>query len=342
MNERALRKAVEWFEDLTREGDGVEELVIIRGGKIVWAGDHIDRVHGVWSMTKVFTSTLLGILIDDGLCDLDTPVSEVLPELAPAYPEVTYRHLLSMTSGYEAVGDWPPENSGYLNGGSSTPFLPSDEPQFSPGERFSYWDSASNLTALAMVRLTGKPLDQIFAERIAEPIGMNPEAWRWARLTSDRGIDVHAGSGNKGKHVEISAREMARFGHLVLRGGQWKDRQIISREWVARATSPQVPSTIPLGGPIMDRYGKKFPFDGRGCYGFAWWTNGTIPSGESLWPDLPRRSFSAWGYNNNLLFVVPEWDLVVVRLGQDARTSGRLRQADFNEFLKRLGDSIRE
>lgn len=341
MSSRRLEKAVEWFEERTVEGDGVEELLILRGGRIVWAGEEIDRVHGVWSMTKTFTSSLMGTLIDEGLCGLDDPVSELIPELSETYPGVTYRHLLTMTSGYEAEGDWPPENPNYVNGGSRTPFVPSDEAQFMPGEMFSYWDSAFNLTALAMVRLTGKPLDVLFSERIARPIGMNSDAWRWAPLLTDNGIAVHAGSGNKGKHIEISAREAARFGLLMLRRGRWNDRQILSERWVDLATSPQVSAETPLGGPIVDRYGKKFPFDGRGCYGFAWWTNGSTPGGDFLWPDLPRETFMAWGYHNNFIFVVPEWDLVVVRFGQDARSSGRLRQPAFNEFLKMIGESIR-
>ena len=193
-----------------------------------------------------------------------------------------------------------------------------------------------------MVRLTGKPLDELFAEKIAGPIGMDPEAWRWPRLTVDDGLVIHAASGNKGKHLEISAREAARFGYLMLNRGRWKDRQLVGEDWVERATSPQVSAELPLGGPITHLYGKRFPFDGRGCYGFAWWTNGRTAEGSRLWPDLPQRSFMAWGYHNNLIFVVPEWDLVVVRMGQDARTARRLRQPAFNEFLLRIGESIRE
>lgn len=342
MSARRLHRAVAWLEALTAEGDGVEELMIVRHGRVVWAGDQVDRVHGVWSMTKVFTTSLLGLLIEDGLCQLDTPVSEVLPELEATYPDVTFRHLITMTSGYEAAGDWPPENPNYLNGGSSTPFVPSDTPQFAPGSAFSYWDSAFNLSALAMLRLTGEPLDALLARRIADPIGMSAEGWSWPRLTSEDGLDVHADSGNKGKHLELSAREAARFGLLMLNRGRWKDRQVLSADWVDQATSPQVSAETPLGGPIAHLYGKRFPFDGRGCYGFAWWTNGEMPSGVRLWPDLPQRSFAAWGYHNNLILVVPDWDLVLVRLGQDARSSGRLRQGDFNELMKRVGDAIRD
>src|SRR5262245_50143619 len=53
--------------------DGVRELAIVRNGRLVWRGEGIDKVHGIWSCTKSFTSTVLGLLIEDGKCSLDTP-----------------------------------------------------------------------------------------------------------------------------------------------------------------------------------------------------------------------------------------------------------------------------
>src|SRR5688572_20830432 len=55
--------------------DGVRQLVVVRNGRIVWKGDDVDNVHGVWSVTKSFTSTALGLLVDDGKCALDTPAA---------------------------------------------------------------------------------------------------------------------------------------------------------------------------------------------------------------------------------------------------------------------------
>jgi CubicO group peptidase (beta-lactamase class C family) len=83
--------------------DGVHELVIVRNGRIVWKGDNIDKVHGVWSCTKSFTSTVLGLLIEDEKCSLDTPAKKFVPELAEHYDGVTRRHFTTMTSGYRAA-----------------------------------------------------------------------------------------------------------------------------------------------------------------------------------------------------------------------------------------------
>lgn len=99
----ALREAIEFLR-ANAPRDGVDELVIVRHGILVWRGPAIDRVHGTWSCTKSFVSTVLGLLVDDGKARLDAKVATVLPSLAAICPDVTLRHLTTMTSGYRAEG----------------------------------------------------------------------------------------------------------------------------------------------------------------------------------------------------------------------------------------------
>jgi CubicO group peptidase (beta-lactamase class C family) len=73
--------------------DGVEQLVVVRNGRLIWEGADADAVHGVWSCTKSFTNSALGLLIDDGKCRLETRARESFPALAGSYPGVTLRHL---------------------------------------------------------------------------------------------------------------------------------------------------------------------------------------------------------------------------------------------------------
>ena len=136
-----LKAALDYLAE-NSGGDGIKEVVIIRNGYLIWKGDNIDKVHGVWSLTKSFTSTALGLLIEDGKCSLDTPAKDYIPDMAKTYPDVTLRHFATMTSGYYAVGDEP--RGSYFHGPSMTPFKPADTPLFSPpGSRYSYWDSAT-------------------------------------------------------------------------------------------------------------------------------------------------------------------------------------------------------
>jgi CubicO group peptidase (beta-lactamase class C family) len=324
--------------------DEAKELVIVRRGRIVWLGDDVDKVHGIWSCTKSFTSTVLGLLITDGKCSLETKAAELFPPLADKYPAVTLRHFTTMTSGYRAEGD-AEATGGYLHGPSSRPFEPA-EPLFSPGEKYAYWDSAMNTFGLCLTSAAGEPLDELLKRRIMDPIDADPAKWKWGdrgpREFGPREIKVNSGSGNAGGHVHISARELARFGHLMLNEGKWRDRQLIPAEWVRAATQVQVPADVPDGFPRSE-------IPGSGVYGYNWWVNGKLPRDtvgglrgcQLRYPDAPPRTFVASGHNNNRLWVVPEWGLVIVRLGQD-QGDRRLRPEGENAFFKQIAASIRD
>jgi CubicO group peptidase (beta-lactamase class C family) len=307
--------------------DGVRELLVIRNGRILWQGEAIDKVHGIWSCTKSFTSTILGLLVDARKCSLDTKAASVIPELAGTFPDITLKHLTTMTSGYRADGDEP--KGGYTHGPSSTPFRPDSKPLFSPpGSQYAYWDSAMHLLGLALTRIAGESMQDIFRRQIAERIGMDPTRWRWGSFPADRGIAVNSGASG----VEIPARDLARLGHLYLNNGKWNGRQVISARWVRLATSIQTPASLPLGH-------KQSGIDGRGCYGFNWWVNGFRPDGGRLWPGAPPSTFAAVGFNNNKLIVVPPWQMVIVRLGLDEGDK-KITDEAIGEFLRLIGQSL--
>ncbi len=331
MDSSKLTTAIEYLK-AQAGSDGVRELVVVRNGRLIWRGDNIDKVHGVWSCTKSFTSTCLGLLSDDGKCALETRAAEFVPELAQHYGTVTLRHFTTMTSGYRAFGDEP--QGSYKHGPSGTPFRPNPQALFTPpGSQYAYWDSAMNMFGLILTRIAGEPLESLFQRRIADPIGMNSKQWDWGDYATNNNIVVNGGSGNGGKHIFISARELARLGHLFLNHGNWNGRQLISSNWVRQATSPHVAATLPWAQPESE-------IDGRGCYGFNWWANGLKADGTRLWPGAPIGAFAALGHNNNKLFVIPEWQMVVVRLGLD-QNEKKLTDQHMSEFLRRVGETLR-
>lgn len=320
LSRAGLQAAVDGLEACAGR-DGVRELLIVRRGRVVWEGPSVDRVHGVWSCTKTATSTVLGLLVDDRTIGLDTRAAEVVPSLAARYPLLTVRHLASMTSGYSAVGDEPLAD-GYVHGPSRTPFLPGP-PRFPPGERFEYWDSAYNQLARVLTRAAGEPLGALFARRLAGPIGMREGQWRWEEFPPVDGVAVSGGAGNW-RMFHVSARDLARVGLLFLAEGRWDGREVLSRDWVRQATSAQVPPDL------QSR---------RGGYGFGWWVNAPGRGGARKWPRAPDGTFSASGYNNNDLFVVPEWGMVVVRLGLD-QEDRQITDEDYDAFLDRVRRSF--
>lgn len=97
-----LKAAIEYMDSHFGAG-GARQLVVVRNGRLIWKGPDCDAYHEFYSPTKVFASTLLGLLIADGRCPLDTRAFEHLPDLAehwPGYAKLTLRHLASMTGGY--------------------------------------------------------------------------------------------------------------------------------------------------------------------------------------------------------------------------------------------------
>jgi CubicO group peptidase (beta-lactamase class C family) len=169
-----------------------------------------------------------------------------------------------------------------------------------------------------------------------DPIGADASKWKWGdrgtMTLAGRQLKINSGSGNAGGHVQISARELARFGHLMLNRGKWRDQQLIPGEWVAAATQVQVPADLADGFPRSE-------IPGSGAYGYNWWVNGKLPDGRLRLPDAPPQTFSANGHNNNRLWVIPEWQIVIVRLGQD-QSDRRLRADGENAFLKLVGEAI--
>ncbi len=306
-----LKNALTYLESVCGQ-DGIKKVVVLKGGEIVFKGIESEVMQNTWSCTKSFTSTVLGLLIADGKCSIDDKVGEYFPELKANYPTLTFRHLATMTSGYKAKGD---DEAG-AHGQSSTPFQPSLLPLSAPGTEFRYWDSAMNTFALVLTKVAGEPIETYFKRKVANPIGMDAEKWDWKDFGKIDGTIVNGGAGNKSKGVFMSAGEMARFGQLFLNKGNWDGQQIIPKHWVEDATSPQVKKTVP---------------NDNTPYGFNWWTAGTFP-------DAPKGTFAAKGFNNNKCIVVPEWKIVVARLGLD----GNIDDEKWNNFLKLIGEAVNQ
>ncbi|MBN1480669.1 serine hydrolase [candidate division KSB1 bacterium] len=306
--------------------DGLEEAMLIRNGRIIFAGDSTTKVHNIWSSTKSFTSTILGLLVEDSIVSLDDLAWRYEPLLREKYPDVTLRHFATMTSGYSAVGRnrWGQNSDDW----SLQPFVPND-PLFEPGTAFAYWDEAMNMFGRVLTHILAEDIQRLLRDRITDPIGMGHFGW-WAE-DSLNGSPIRFGSTG----IDISAQQLARFGHLFLNKGNWNGHQLISAEWIERATSAQVPVTIELAD--TDRKS----IDGRGVYGYNWWVNGVKPDGQRLMPNTPKSTFYASGFNNNMCFVVPEWNMVLVRMGMDGNPPEG-KAFVYDQFFKELKKSFIE
>jgi CubicO group peptidase (beta-lactamase class C family) len=317
----ALKNAIDYLRGHCKS-DGVRELIIIQDGKTLYEGDNTQRVHNIWSCSKSFTSTALGLLIADGKCTLDTLAADIDPKLRQLYPNATLRDFTTMTSGFSAKGRsrWEDENSDW----SLTPYDP-DTPHFEPGSAYAYWDEAQMSLGRLLTRVAKQNLHEYLDERVFQPVGMGKV--EWLHEGEIDGIPICNGCTN----VKLNAKQFAKFGQLFLNKGKWNGKQIIPAEWVEQATRNQVPVDLSVGE--TDRINVRGP----GAYGFNWWTNG----GENRMPDAPPLTFYASGLHHNLLFVIPEWNMVIVRMGTDGNPAMGKPQA-WNGFFAKLSKSMKQ
>ncbi len=196
----------------------------------------------------------------------------------------------------------------------------------SPGTAYAYWDEAQMMFGRVLTRVLQQTMHDFLTERITEHIGMGP--WRWLPEQTVDGIDINNGCTN----VHVNARQLARWGWLFLNEGNWNGKQLISRDWIKMATTVQVPSTIPVAD--TDRKSTVGP----GCYGFNWWVNGRKADGQMKLPGAPEGCYFASGHNNNKCIVIPEWNMVIVRMGED----GHPKNPDlvYGKFLQMMGNAI--
>jgi len=313
-----LDDAIKYLESQCGK-DGVKETVVIRNGYMIWKGSDIARTHNIWSITKAFTSTVLGLLIDDGKCTLDSHAKDFVPSLSKVFPEITLHHFNTMTSGYRAVkGKSKNDFDDSLH-----PFKPGPKPLFPPGTKFAYWNDEANMLGYILTRIAKEPMYSLFKRRIADPIGIPSNRWEWRNWGNFGGLIVNGGAGNREHGVYMSARDLARFGHLFLNRGNWNGKQLISSEWVDIATKNHVPADI-------DKY---TGIDYRGFYGYNWQVNENL-----LMPDAPKGTFFRTGYPHNIIFVIPEWNMVIVRLGIDKSPESRFKM--WNNVFKMIGESF--
>ena len=169
-----LKKAIAWLEQKVPH-DGVKRLVIVRNGRMIWKGPQADRRQRVWSVTKAFTSTAHGLLIEDGKCTLDTLAKDYNPKLTEHYPAVTLRHLATMTSGIDGVGgSYDCDAEGRCDRNALVDPAP---PFFAPGTKYQYWDEATQQYGFVLTRIAGESLHDLLQRRILGPIGIEAVGW---------------------------------------------------------------------------------------------------------------------------------------------------------------------
>lgn len=271
--------------------------VILREGRMVAEWGDTTRVDHCFSVAKSFLSIVGGVAYERDLFDLDDRVAETVRDggfEGDHNGAIRWRHLFQQTSEWRGTlfdrPDWIDHNRSV---GKDSDAVKGETREYrDPGTYWEYNDVRINRLALCLLRVLGRPLPRVLAANVTDPIGAS-RAWEWHGYhNSDVTVDGRtyrsvSGGGHWGGGLWAPTHDLARAGHLMLNGGAWRDMQLLPPEWVERSTEP---------------------CDVNENYGFLWWLNGS----RALWPDAPESAFAAIGHGQNVVWVDPEHDLVVV------------------------------
>lgn len=214
-----------------------QELIVLRHGKVIgegcWAPYDAQYPHQLYSLSKSITSTAIGLLVDDGLLQLDEHLVDIFPDKAPDDPDhaafrLTVRHLLSMSTGsrFNEVGtalgtDWVWE------------FLHADT-KFPAGTAFEYNSMNTYMLAAIVQKKTGDTMLHLLQKRIFTPLGITEATWE----TCPKGIE------KGGWGLSLTVESVAKLGQLYLNHGRWIvdgiEKQLLSEAWVNDATRTQI------------------------------------------------------------------------------------------------------
>lgn len=263
-------------------------LLVARDGALVYeqymrGRDHRSLLH-LRSITKNMTGLLAGIAVEEGKLRREDLILEYFSDLPVATPHaswdsVTVDHLLNMLSGIQ----WDERTevvSWLTNEYEPLENLFTREFSWEPGEQFNYSTAAVDLLGYVLEAATGTPLETYSFTRLAEPLGI--ENFEWER---DLNGKVRAGTG-----LQLRPRDLAKVGLLFLQEGQWKNRQIVPREWVRRIRE----NSIPLS--------QFYPNLTDLSYQSLWWSDKV---GD-------HRAYYGLGFGGQMLMSIPALELIIV------------------------------
>lgn len=215
---------------------GLHSFMLLRRGAVAaegwWQPYRPHDTQMLFSLSKSFTSTAVGLAVSDGKLSVDAPVISFFPDQLPATVEpnlaaMRVRHLLTMSTGHDQ--DAAGRTTSAPDGDWVRAFL-SLPVELEPGTKFVYNSAATYMLSAIVQNLTGARMLDYLTLRLFDPIGIAGAAWE----TCPRGIDTG------GWGLSLKTEDIARFGLLYLHGGRWHDRQLVPADWVQTATSKQI------------------------------------------------------------------------------------------------------
>jgi CubicO group peptidase (beta-lactamase class C family) len=273
----------------------LHSFMLVRHGYVIadawWKPEAPNKPHVLWSLSKSFNSTAIGLAISEGKLSLNDHILKFFPADAPANPSdnlkaVTVRDLLTMSSGQATEPKRGP-NGPTVKDFLAHPFV------YKPGTHFLYNTMGAYTLAAIVTKVTGQTTLDYLKPRLFDPLGIVNPQWD----SSAEGYSLG------GYGLYLCTEDIAKFGQLYLQKGKWNGHQLIPRKWVEEATSKQIRND----GEGHSTIG----IDWRQGYGFQFWR-------------CTHNAFRGDGAHGQLCVVIPDKDAVIAITADTGNFSGEM------------------
>jgi CubicO group peptidase (beta-lactamase class C family) len=241
--------------------DSLHSFMLVRHGHVVaegwWSPFEAESPHALYSLSKSFTSTAVGLAIAEGKLSIDDEVLKFFPDDAPKEPSKNLQamrvsDLLRMSTGHQAEVKLKLEAPDAV---WTKKFLAQPVPH-KPGTHFLYNTPATYMLSAIVQKATGLTVLEYLRPRLFEPLGIERPTWG----TSPQGISLG------GYGLSIRTEDIARFGQLFLQKGKWHGKQLIPESWVEAATARQTANGSNPKSDWDQGYGYQFWRSRHGAY----------------------------------------------------------------------------
>ncbi|MDR2930994.1 MAG: beta-lactamase family protein [Propionibacteriaceae bacterium] len=262
----------------------VHSFLMLRSGQLIWEEyfrpGEADRPHALFSVSKSFLSTAFGMAEAQGLLSLNDKLYDFFPEYAWTADsddkrQVTLAHMLMMGSGFEnneaEILHAPPARQTLPERALAQPII------HAPGTVFNYYTLGSYLLSAVFSKVYPRGVHHYLRHKLFAPMGFGCSEWE----SDEDGIPMG------GFGLRLTAYDLTRLGQLYLQGGQWQGQQLVPKQYVAQASSPQISNKD--NGSV----------DWVAGYGYQFWMNSF-------------GGFRADGMLGQYILMLPQYETVVV------------------------------
>lgn len=285
----------DFIEAADKEINTLHSFMLVRHGQVIaeawWKPEAPDTKHVMWSLSKSFTSTAVGLAVMEGKLSLGDPVLNFFKEEAPAEPgehlkSMRVQDLLSMSGGHDTEPKFDIAQGPSVKGFLAHPVT------HQPGTWFRYNTPGTYMLSAIVTKATGQTVLDYLKPRLFDPLGIENPDWG----------STAEGYSFGGYGLFIRTEDIAKFGQLYLQKGKWNGKQLLPEKWVENATSRHVDNSQAPSARTSDW---------QQGYGFQFWR-------------CQHNAYRGDGKDGQICLIMPEQDVVIAITAQTGQMQTEL------------------